>query len=67
MFAQDLLHRPVASFFQKGIPETLNKGDCAPSAIPMILILATKPLPELLGGAAVNSHCYQMGVDCSST
>ena len=28
---------------------------------------AGNPLSQLLGGAAVSSHCRQLGVDCSST
>ena len=47
-------------------PETLYYWeDDALITKPVMVIWA--PVSQLLGGAAVSSHCHQMGVDCSST
>ena len=39
-------------------------GYAALGTKPVMLIVL--PLSQLLGGAAVSSHCYQLGLDCSS-
>ena len=58
-----------ASPLRKATPKLAPVPFSGPPPLPVIsdhyLIWAT--LSKLLGGAAVSSHRYQLGVDCSST
>ena len=42
-----------------------KRGVLTPNTPPLLDLPLAHSLSQLLGGAAVSSHCYQLGVDCT--